>query len=325
MTENFWEKLKKPIIALAPMAGITDQSFRLICGDFGADVVYSEMANATALVYNPAKTLALLRSSIKEPPLVMQLFGANPEHFAVATKLLSNELGARKYYSEYRKPQGIDINFGCPVSKVIKTGSGAKLFQDIDRSRAVIKAVLNNTDLPVSIKIRSSSGNVTANDFLIAVADLPISAVMIHGRSLTGGFSGEIDYEVIRQARQHFSGIILANGGINTPKDAQKTLVNTGADGLGLARGILGAPWLISQIKQQTTVLEISERIEIIKKHADLVKVDNDNFLEFRKHLCWYLNGFPGAASKRQEAVKVENWHDVNRLLEKWLMSVHIT
>ena len=165
--DNFWDKLKKPIYALAPMAGVTDSAFRQICKDFGADVVYSEMASVTALVYNPAKTLEMLKFSPKERPYVVQLFGSNPEHFAKAVKLVEKEI----------KPDGIDINFGCPVPKVARQKAGAELFKDLKLSREVIKSVIANTTLPVSIKTRTKVGTVDILEFLKYVSDLDIKAI----------------------------------------------------------------------------------------------------------------------------------------------------
>ena len=140
--------MKKPIYALAPMAGVTDSAFRQICKQFGADVVYSEMISTTAIVYNSKKTLALMKFDKKERPYVVQLFGAKPEHFARAARIVAEKI----------KPDGIDINFGCPVKKVQKQGAGAVLMNNSKLAREIVEATINNTKLPVSIKIRSRVG-----------------------------------------------------------------------------------------------------------------------------------------------------------------------
>ena len=207
--KNFWHKLKKraelgePILALAPMAGITDSAFRQIAKSFGADVVYSEMASAAALTYNHEKTLELLKFSKKERPYVVQLFGAKPEHFAKAVQIVEKKI----------KPDGFDINFGCPVKKVARQGAGAVLMNDLKLSREIVEACLKNTNLPVSIKIRSRVGAITALDFLKNLADLDISAVMIHGRSMAQGQRGEVDWKIIKKSRPLVKGVLLANGG----------------------------------------------------------------------------------------------------------------
>lgn len=250
MNKNFWKKLNKPVLALAPMAGITDSAFRQVCKEFGADVLYSEMASATALVYNPVKTLELLQSDKKEAPYVVQLFGSNPDHFAKAVKLITDKKAvAGLKVKNYQLPQGIDINFGCPVPKVFKQGAGAALMQNLKLAREVIKAVLENTDLPVSIKLRAKSGEVDCLRFLDYTRDLPISAVMIHGRTYAQGFEGDIDCGIIKKARDYFGGIILANGGIMNADDAMAVLEKTGADGIGIARGALGNPRIFANVK----------------------------------------------------------------------------
>lgn len=311
---NFWKKIKKPILALAPMAGFSDSAFRQICTSYGADVVYSEMASATALYYNQGQsspTLDLLKfNKRKEKYYVVQLFGSNPEHFAVATKIISKEI----------KPDGIDINFGCPVSKVIKQGAGSDLMKDLVKAKAVIKAVCDHTNLPVSIKIRVQSGNMGALEFLKNLSDLPIAAVMIHGRTVTQGFVGEINYDLIKEVRQIFPGIILANGGINNLFEAKRTLQLTGADGLGLARGILGRPWLFSEIKNDKKKdLKSSEIFKIALRHARLTEKmkGQSGILELRKHLCWYVQGVHGASVYRSKLVKAESYHDIKKIFRE--------
>lgn len=307
---NFWQQLKTPIYALAPMAGVADSAFRQICKKAGADVLYSEMASATALVYAPEKTLELVEFVKNERPYVVQLFGSKPEHFAIAAKLITETL----------KPDGLDINFGCPVKKVAKQGAGAILMSDLKLSRAVIKSVLDNTNLPVSIKIRARSGDIDALKFLDQMADLPIAAVMIHGRTMAQGHTGEVDWQLIGQARAHFAGIILANGGVVDLKTAQELLDNTGADGLGIARGALGKPWIFEELKSKKQI--IKSRAEIFKialthtKLAEKLK-GKTGLVEMRKHLCCYVTGMDGANELRKELVKVESLNDVKNIFLK--------
>ena len=309
-SKNIWQKIKKPILALAPMAGFSDSAFRQIVSHYGADVVYSEMASVTALYYNKQATLDLLKfNKCKEKNYIVQLFGSNPEHFASATKIVTEEI----------KPQGIDINFGCPVGKVIKQGAGAELMSNLENAHAVIVAVCANTDLPVSVKIRTKSGDVSALDFLKAITDLPVAAVMIHGRSLKQGFAGEIDYSIIKEARQYFKGIILANGGINDLAQAKKTLELTGADGLGLARGVLGRPWLFSEIKKDKQIeYNIQKIAKIILRHTKLhKKIKGESaIIELRKHLCWYVQGLENATHYRSQFVKVEKYQDLKNIFK---------
>lgn len=329
--KNFWLELKnkkQPILALAPMAGFTDSAFRQICKKFGADVLYSEMASATALYYSDHAQDKTRRQKIKNATLellefnpkqekyyVVQLFGSNPEHFALAAKIITQEI----------KPDGIDINFGCPVSKVIKQGAGSDLMKNLTRARAVIEAVLKNTDLPVSIKIRAKSGEVDALKFLQSLSDLPLSAVMIHGRTVSQGFAGETDCKLIKEARHYFSGVILANGGATDLASAKKILEASQADGLGLARGVLGRPWLFTEIKKNKELsLTIPEVLKLMLNQAvSQEKLKGKGaIIELRKHLVWYVKSLAGASRLREQLVKVENITDLKKIIKDYQATI---
>jgi len=321
-------KLKKSIYALAPMAGITDSAFRQICKSFGADIVYSEMASATALVYGPQKTLAMLSFSEAERPYVVQLFGSKLEHFAKATRLLSEKppsgfkshlVALGTHLVAMGTPDGIDINFGCPVKKVVKQGAGAVLMNDLKLAREIVKSVVGSTDLPVSIKIRSKVGRVDALKFLDNLKGLDIKTVMIHGRSLAQGFSGFVDMEIIRKVRNYFGGIILANGGIKSYEDGVEMLAKTQADGLGIARGALGRPWIVKAVRTGQSIKRAKKAVfKIALKQAKLAEKlkGKQGLIEMRKHLCWYTQGLPGARKMRQELVKVENIKDIRTVFK---------
>lgn len=320
---DFWLKSKNKglIYALAPMAGITNSPFRQICKDFGADVVYSEMASVAALVYSPDKTLEMLRSTKVEDPYVIQLFGSNPAHFEKATKLLTK---FRNPLSNFRFPAGLDINFGCPVAKVLKQGAGAALFADLKKSRQVIQAVVENTDLPVSIKTRVRTDKVSVLDFLAKMSDLPLAAIMIHGRSLKQGFKGPLETETIRQAKKYFSGVVLANGGVKDIISAKTLLQESSADGLGIGQGALGRPWIFQELKTQSLNVKtkmqhpktFQEIQEVILRHAKLVKEYNNNFREFRSHLLWYVSGLEDAKKLKGELVGVDSLRDLKKVLK---------
>ena len=334
---DFWQELKKaalgrPILALAPMAGITDSAFRQVCKSFGADVVYSEMASAAALCYNPIKTLEMLASDKKEAPYVVQLFGSKPGHFATAVKLLTDK---KRYQQSNVNCQmsiaGLDINFGCPVKKVAKQGAGAVLMDRPKAAREIVKIVLGSTDLPVSVKIRSSvkqkqppggclgSGQMNALKFLDQLSDLPLAAVMIHGRSMSQGHTGSVDFLTIKKARQHFGGVILANGGVVDKKTALDLLESTGADGLGIARGALGRPWIFDNIKNKKEKIKNREEIfEIALGHAELVyKLKGEmGIIEMRKHLCWYVAGQPDASELKRRLVLANNLKEIKEILK---------
>lgn len=305
MKKNFWSKLRRPILALAPMAGFTDSAYRQLCAKHGATVLYGEMVSATALFYNSKETLALMDfNRAKEKNYVIQIFGADPRHFAKAVKIISEKI----------KPDGIDLNCGCPVKKVIKQGAGADLMRDVARAREIIKTILANTDLPLSIKIRAGNGSMGALKFLDKLADLDIKAVMIHGRTLAGGFSAPVDLDLIKQARQHFKGIILANGGINTPTDIKRVLRATKADGVGIARGALGNPWIFSLKDRPKNKSAIFKMMLAQAKLAAKLKGEA-GLIELRKHLVWYVNGLDGASKLRSELVKIRTLGELKAIL----------
>ncbi len=307
MAVNFWRKLKRPILAMAPLAGLTDSPFRILVKKYGATVLYSEMASATALFYNPEETLKLLQFTKTERPYVVQLFGSDPAHFAVAVKIIEKKI----------KPDGIDINFGCPVRKVTKQGAGSALMANLKQSRAVIQAVLANTKLPVSIKVRTESGKVKLKDFLQNISDLKIAALMIHGRTLKQGFNGAIDLSAIKEARQYFSGVILANGGIDSREEMKRALSETGADGVGIGRGALGRPWIFQELTKPKFQISPEQIFKIAYRHSQLMFKQKGlpGILEMRKHLCWYVNGLPGAKRLREKMVKVESLEDIKKVL----------
>ncbi len=304
----FWQEFKKPIYALAPMAGITDSAFRQVCKDFGADLVYSEMASATALVYAPEKTLEMLKFSKKERPYIVQLFGSDPDYFFKAVKIVEEKI----------KPDGIDINFGCPVPKVAKQGAGAELMRNLDLAYKVVKSVTKAAKVPVSIKTRSRVGEADILRFLDKISDLPVAAIMIHGRSLAQGHKGEVDFSIIKKVRDFFGGVILANGGVNNRESADLMLAKTNADGVGIAQGALGRPWIFKEIKESVK-LEYSPKyiFQIALKHANLAwKLKGEQgIIEMRKHLCWYVRGLPQSRKLREKLVKVKKLEEIKQIL----------
>ncbi len=312
MTNNFWEKLKKPILVLAPLAGYTNLVFRKICQKEGADVIYSEMASATALFYNKAeknKTLKLLQKAKGEKNYVVQLFGGNEKHFPLAVKLVSEKI----------KPSGIDINCGCPVSKVLKQKAGVDLMREPYRARKIIKAVIDNTQLPVSIKIRKEAYGTSALDFIKYLSDLNISAIIIHGRSLSQGFSGPIDFNIIKEIKKIFPGKVIANGNIYNLALAKETLKKTKADGIALARGALSRPWLFNEIKNNQEIkLNKKDLFSYIINHAKAVEKEygENGIIDMRKQLCFYMQSISQASYYREKLVKVNNALEIMNILK---------
>jgi len=302
------------------MAGISDSAFRQLCYSFGADVVYTEMTSIDGLYYKGKTTLELLDfNHKKEGKVVLQLFGKRPELIKKAVERVE-EAGF----------DGIDINFGCPAKKVVAHEGGITLLRDLNLAQEIVHATVESASIPVSIKTRISinkkdqTGKITVFDFLDKIKDYNVSALMLHGRTYEQGFSGSIDFDSIKLAKEKFKGVVLGNGGLNTPEDIKEMLDKTGVDGVGLARGLYGKPWLFKQINDYLQNGKYSEfDLEQIKKvalkHAKLLsKSKNDKaFLEIRKHLCWYLKGFPGASDWRAKLVRVENLSDVKKTLKQ--------
>lgn len=319
---SFWDTLPKPILMLSPMAGVTDSAFRSLAKRFGADVVFTEFISSDGLHYSDEMN-DRLQFDESERPVVCQIFGSNPEFFYEAARRIEDE-----------GFDGVDINFGCPAKKVVKSGGGITMLRDLDRCYAIVQATCEAVkSIPVSLKTRVSVGCVsedgkklkerrTVLDLLDRVKDLPVSALTLHGRTYEAPFAGDPDFEVMRQAREKFHGVFLANGGITTPEKAKEMLERTGADGIALARGVYGRPWLFRQIKDflrsgaytepdrsaiRKLALEHSEKLAHLKGDAKGAR-------EMRKHLMWYVRGWDGAKEIRQSCARVENLADIKRL-----------
>ncbi|MFA4872364.1 MAG: tRNA-dihydrouridine synthase [Patescibacteria group bacterium] len=312
---NFWTKLPKPFLALAPMAGVTDLAFRTMCKRFGADVIYTEFASANALARNSQKTHDMLSFSPGEKPVVCQIFGNDPSVLRLAARQVER-LGF----------SGIDINFGCPAYKVTRHGGGVNLMRNPELCAELVAAVCSATTLPVSIKVRASINlnqkKITALDLVKKIKSLPISAIMVHGRSYEKPFDGEPDLEMISEVKKLFTGIVIANGGIYSPVLAKEMVEATHADGLGIARGALGRPWIFRQIREYLasgTYHEPTwdEKKQYIMEHVKLALEAKGPYgiIEMRKHLAWYVKGLPRAKKIREELVKVKTLEEVQRII----------
>jgi len=315
MTKNIWQTAEKPILALAPMAGYTNSAFRILCLENKADIVYTEMTSVEALWRKNKKTLKMLQFLPGEKNVILQLFGARPESFKKAVNFLN-----KKIARDLLPVAGYDINLGCPAKKICKTGAGAALMDNKKLAREIIQAVLENAKLPVSIKIRSQVKKVSAVEFIKFIKDLPISAVMIHGRSLEQGFSGPINFKIIKEVKKILTQTpVLANGGIYTPQDAKDILDKTNSDGIGIARGALGNPWIFQQIKnylkrqayQEPSWEEIKKAM---RKHARLFLNYSDNLIPLRKSLIWYVKGMPNASQIKQKLIKIKSLEELKKL-----------
>ncbi len=313
--KNFWEELPKPLIYLAPMSGVTNKAYRQIVKRYHSDILFPEFISIYALHYNSERTLQMLEYDELERPIAAQIFGTEPKFFYEAAKQVL-ELGF----------DGVDINFGCPAPKVAKNGGGCALLGDFGLSREIIQATLDAVGgkIPVSVKTRLSYKDTHVREFCTMIADLPLAAICIHGRSFEKPYVGASDLDCIKEARQLVPFRVLASGNAHTPEAAKETLDYTGCDGVALARGTFGRPWIGKQIKDylETGTYEeptTGEVLDIMLEHARLASQLNTErpFVEVRKVMGWYVRGIPHAASYRKRLVRVDTVADVEAVVKE--------
>lgn len=305
-------------IVLAPMAGITDKAFRLIARKFGCGLVYTEMISAKALTYKNIRTKSLLDLEGEEQPISVQLFGSEPEVMAEAAAIAEKE-GA----------QIIDINMGCPVPKVVKNSEGSALLEKPELACRIVKAMKEAVAVPITVKIRSGfrPENIIAVEFAIKLAEAGASAIAVHARTRDQYYSGKSDWQVIKKVKEEIKISVIGSGDIWIPQDAKRMLDETGCDAVMLGRGVLGNPWLISNIRKYLDGAEITyptarDRITSAIEHLDLTiqyKGEEIGVREMRKHLAWYLKGLPCTAAVKEGIFKAKTRCEVLELLELYL------
>lgn len=305
-------------LALAPMAGVTDRSFRAICREMGAGYTVTEMVSAKALCYQDRKTLPLLDLGEGEHPAAVQLFGCEEE---------AMEKGAAKA-AEYSGCDIIDINMGCPVPKVCNNGEGSGLARDPERAAKVAAAVIRGAGgRPVTVKMRLGwdKGHLNYLELARRLEDAGVAALTVHGRTRTQMYSGRADWNAIREVKEAVSIPVIANGDVFSPKDAVDILKRTGCDGVMLGRGVFGNPWLFEQCAAALRGEPIpprpplAQRCDTVVRQIEMTaeqKGERIACLEARKHYAWYLKGVPHAAYYKERVCKVETMEDVYRVTE---------
>ena len=290
---------------LAPLAGVTNLPFRLVARRCGCSLCFTEMISANGLIRESAQTLQYLKTSPEDRPLGVQLFGADPRVMARAAEVVAAQ-----------KPALIDINMGCPVKKVIKTGSGAVLMKDPLLAGRIIAAVVRATRLPVSVKIRSgwNSGAINAVQIAKIAEDSGAAMIIVHGRTADQGFSGSADWDVIGRVKSAVRIPVVGNGDIRKPGDALRILAQTGCDAVMVGRGALGNPWIFQGIRQllagekDCSHPSLSDRQKVIEQHwEEEVRYCGRHFADrsFRKQLLWYTRGLAGSARLRETLGKM--------------------
>ena len=310
-----------PPVILAPMAGITAHPFRILCKRHGrVGLVVTELISSMAIHYKNAKTFGMFDWTDEERPVFCQLFGGDPQVMAEAARIVVDN-GA----------DGVDINMGCWVPKVAKTGAGAALLKDLCQAEAVVRAVVDAVPhVPVTVKVRSGwdAKDETAPRFARAAAHLGAKAVTVHARFASQGFTGTADWSVIARVKEAVDGHIpvIGNGDIETPQDAKRMMQETGCDGVMVGRAAMGNPWLFAQIGLylETGVLApgptLAERIAVARDHARLqVQVQGEviGCKELRGLLSHYFKNFTGASHVRTALVQVKTLADIERILDE--------
>lgn len=305
-------------LILAPMAGITDLPFRTICRENGAALVCMEMVSAKALWFGDKKTASLLETSEDERPVSAQIFGSEPECMAFAAKKAIELSGA----------DIIDINMGCPVSKIAKSGDGSGLMRTPELAARIIRDVVAASPVPVTVKIRKGwdEQSVNAVQFAKMARDEGASAIAVHGRTRTQMYSGKADWDIIASVKQALDIPVIANGDIFVPEDAAEILRYTGADGAMIARGAMGNPWLFSQAaalidgKEPEPLPSLAERVDVAVRQFEMavdLKGEKIGCLEARKHYAWYLKGVPNASNMRKKINAIASLEDIYRITEE--------
>ena len=300
---------------LGPMAGVTDLPFRLLCREQGAGLLCMEMVSAKAIYYNNRNTEGLLEIHPDEKPVSLQFFGSDPKIMSEMAKRI-----------EERPFAILDINMGCPVPKVVKNGEGSALMKNPKLVYEIVSAIVKAIDKPVTVKIRKGfdDDHVNAVEIAKIIEEAGAAAVAVHGRTREQYYSGKADWDIIRQVKEAVSIPVIGNGDVTSPQKADELVKQTGCDGIMIARGAQGNPWIFSEMIHWEETGELPPRPdkdevrEMMLRHARLqleYKGEFSGIREMRKHVAWYTKGLKGAARLREKVNAVESLEELENLL----------
>lgn len=320
-------------VMLAPMAGVTDTSFRLLCRRFGAEYTVSEMVSAKALCYEQRShrkesgascTAQLARITKEEAPMAVQLFGSEPEFMAEAARLL--ESGEYRGCASEVAPAAIDINMGCPVRKITGNGEGSALMKTPEVAEAIVRAVRSAVSLPVTVKIRAGwdAEHINAVELARRLEAAGADLICVHARTREQLYAPGIMPEVIAEVKAAVKIPVVGNGDIFSAEDALKMKKDTGCDGVMIGRGAMGHPWIFREIVdalegKQTPAMSLDERLSVAAEHLDAMLADKGErtgVAEAKKHMAWYISGIPGAAAARGSVMTASSPEELRAVLE---------
>lgn len=310
--------LENPVF-LAPMAGVTDLSFRLICKEMDCGLVYMEMVSSRGICYGDKKTEELLKIHPDEKPVALQIFGSDPSTMAEAAYILNK-----------RENIILDINMGCPTPKIVRNGDGSALMKDIKLASEIVKAVVKESIKPVTVKIRKGwdENNINAVELAKALEQSGAKAIAVHGRTREQFYSGKADWNIIKEVKNAVTIPVIGNGDVFTVDDGIKLLDKSQCHGIMIGRGSQGNPWLFKRlvhyIKTGNLLAEPTreDKINMALKHMDIVINHKGEYIgirEMRKHIGWYMKGLKGAASLRNEINTVKNRSHMEEILMEYL------
>lgn len=309
-----WATASRPIVALSPMADMTDSPFCLIAKRFGAKIVFREMVSSEALVRGNGKTLEMAAFEEAERPIIQQIFGKDPEVMAEAARIIEEKF----------HPDGIDVNMGCPVYKITSDFNGAALMKDSGRATEILKKMKAAITVPLSVKIRLGwSDPRECLEFAPIVEAAGADLLTVHGRTKVQGYSGVADWKMVGEVKKRVKIPVLVNGDVHAPEAAGPAMEQSGADGILVARGALGNPWVLKQIEEMlrngevSTVIDDTARRRTVLDHARLMveRHGERGPILMRKHFNWYFKGAPGAKELREQLMKVSTLEELETVL----------